>query len=137
MSAKQKALPASIISRIKAFIIDMFLIAVPLLYVTTYVILNGKNDFLHNQLAIFIIWLIYGFILSLFFSKTAQSPGYKSQGIYLVKLDGKKANFFLYFFRYIMFITLFIVAGSFFCFFRKDKRNLHDLLSQTIIVRKK
>lgn len=130
-----KAVPASISARLKAFIIDLFLISVPILYFTTYIILNGKNDFLQNQLAIFIVWLAFGIIQSAFFAFKGASPGYKAQGIYAVSLQGKKANFFCYFLRYICFITLFIIGGSFFCFFSKNKRNLHDIISKTIVVR--
>lgn len=134
---KQKAVPSSIISRVKAFIVDMFLIAAPLLYVTTYLILGGKDDFLHNQLAILCVWIVFGLIQTAFFTRLAQSPGYRSQEIYVITLNGKKASFLLYFLRYFFFITTFIFGGSFFCFFRKDRRNLHDLLSGTISVSKK
>lgn len=34
--------------RIKAFITDMFMINMPLLYLTTYVFLDGKEDFTHK-----------------------------------------------------------------------------------------
>ncbi|CUU69848.1 RDD protein [Campylobacter hyointestinalis subsp. hyointestinalis] len=134
---KQKAVPALIISRVKAFIVDMFLIAVPLLYVTTYFILDGKNDFQHNQFAIFGVWVVFGTIQSLFFTFNAQSPGYRSQNIYIINLSGKKAGFIIYMLRYFFFITTFIFGGFLFCFFRKDKRNLHDILSGTIPVSKK
>ncbi|WP_162165823.1 RDD family protein [Campylobacter fetus] len=137
MNQKPKAVPSSLVSRVKAFIIDMFLIAVPLLYVTTYFILDGKNDFQHNQFAIFGVWLIFGVIQSLFFAFNAQSPGYRSQNIYLVGLDGKKAGFISYMLRYIIFVTTFIFGGSLFCFFRKDKRNIQDLLTGTIVVTKR
>lgn len=127
---------APIIKRLKAFIIDLFLIAIPLLYITTYVILDGKDDFQNNQMAIFAVWLVFGFIQSLFFTYKAQSPGYKAQQIYCVNLQGKTAGFFWYLFRYIMFVFGFIIGGSILCFFRKDKRNLHDLLSDTLVVQK-
>ena len=128
-----KAVAANIFSRVKAFIMDMFFIAAPLM---TYIILNGKDEFQSNQLAIFLVWLVFGLIQSLFFAFKAQSPGYKAQGIYLVGLNGKKANLIIYLLRYFFFITTFIIGGSFFCFFRRDKRNLHDLLAGTIVVKK-
>ena len=125
-----KAIAANIFSRVKAFIMDMFFIAAPLLYIMTYVILSGKDEFQSNQLAIFLVWLVFGVIQSMFFAFKAQSPGY------LVGLNGKKANLLIYILRYFFFITTFIIGGSFFCFFRKDKRNLHDLLAGTIVVQK-
>ena len=122
-----KALPASIIARFKAFIIDLFLISIPLLYFTTYIILNGKNDFLQNQLAIFVVWLIFGLIQSAFFAFKGASPGYKAQGIYALNLQGKRAGFLCYF-------LLFLIGGSFLCFFTKNKRNLHDIITKTIVI---
>lgn len=131
-----KAVSASIFSRVKAFIMDMFFIAAPLLYLMTYVVLSGKDEFQSNQLAIFLVWLVFGLIQGLFFAFKAQTPGYKAQGIYLVGLNGKRASLLIYLLRYLFFITTFIIGGSFFCFFRKDKRNLHDLLAGTIVVQK-
>lgn len=131
-----KAHLAPIIKRFKAFIIDLFLIAVPILYITTYIILDGKNDFQNNQIAIFLVWLVFGIIQSIFFALKAQSPGYKAQQIYCVNLHGKTAGFFVYLFRYAMFVFGFIIGGSIMCFWRKDKRNLHDLLSDTLVVEK-
>ena len=133
----QKAVSAPIISRVKAFVIDLFLIAVPLLYFTTYVVLGQSSEFRQNQIAISLVWLIFGAIQSAFFARGASSPGYRAQGIYAVNLSGKKAGFLMYFLRYILFAVGFLFGGSFLCFFRKDKRNLHDLLSKIIVVAKK
>ena len=52
--------------RLKAFITDMFMINMPLLYLTTYVFLDGKEAFTHNQSVIFACGIGYGFITSLF-----------------------------------------------------------------------
>lgn len=133
---KQKARIAGILPRIIAFIIDMFLIAMPILYFTTYVILDGKESFQSSQIAIFIDWMIFALIQSAFFARLGASPGYKAQGIYAVNLSGKKASFLRYFLRFICFAVFFIFGGSFVAFFRKDRRNLHDIISQTIVVSK-
>lgn len=133
----KKASPAGVFSRFKAFIIDLFLISVPLLYFTTYIVLDGKNDFQSNQGAIFVVWLAFGLIQSAFFAYKAASPGYKAQGIYAVNMQGKKASFLMYFARYACFVCLFIIGGSFLCFFRKDRRNLHDIITNTIVVESK
>ena len=69
-----KAIAANIFSRVKAFIMDMFFIAAPLLYIMTYVILSGKDEFQSNQLAIFLVWLVFGVIQSIFFAFKAQRP---------------------------------------------------------------
>jgi len=53
--AKQKAKIAPIWARVKAFIIDLFIIGMPVFYISTYLVLGGKEDFLNNQLAIFVV----------------------------------------------------------------------------------
>lgn len=137
--SRQKALPAPIFSRIKAFIIDMFIILMPILYITTYVILGGKSEFLNSQLAIFICQFIFGFITSLFYAISAQTPGYKAQQMYLICLkSGKKVGFFRAFMRFVCFaVAGASVVGLMLAFFRKDKMNLHDILTQTLPVCKK
>ena len=137
--AKTKAGIAPIFLRIKAFIVDMFFIAMPLLYITTYLILGSKEAFQENQFAIAIVWAIYGFITSIFIAKSAQTPGYKFSQIYLIDLKtGRKISFFKAFLRFVCFILAgFSIVGLFLCFFRKDKLNLHDLLTQTAPVIKK
>ncbi len=135
--AKQKGIPAPVVSRVKAFVVDMFLIAAPLLYLVTYVFLNGKEDFQGSQIAISGVWLVFGLVLTAFFAVKAQSPGYKSQGIYAITLAGKKATALTYFARYLLFVLLFIFGGSLVACFRKDKRALHDILTGTTVVMKK
>ncbi|MBQ3674186.1 MAG: RDD family protein [Campylobacter sp.] len=137
--AKTKAGIAPIFLRIKAFIVDMFFIAMPLLYITTYLILGSKEAFQENQFAIAIVWAIYGLITSIFIAKSAQTPGYKFAQIYLIDLKtGRKISFFKAFLRFVCFILAgFSIVGLLLCFFRKDKLNLHDLLTQTAPVIKK
>lgn len=137
--AKTKAGIAPIFFRIKAFIVDMFFIAMPLLYITTYLVLGSKEAFQENQFAIAIVWAIYGFITSIFIAKSAQTPGYKFAQIYLIDLKtGRKISFFKAFLRFVCFILAgFSIVGLLLCFFRKDKLNLHDLLTQTAPVIKK
>ena len=117
----------------------MFFIAMPLLYITTYLVLGSKEAFQENQFAIAIVWLIYGLITSIFIAKSAQTPGYKFARIYLIDLKtGRKISFFKAFLRFVCFILAgFSIVGLFLCFFRKDKLNLHDLLTQTAPVIKK
>lgn len=136
---KTKVVKASIISKIKAFFIDMFLISMPILYITAYIFLDGKEAFKQNQLAIAIDWLLYGIIISLFFAFCAQSPGYRAQNIYLIDPNtGKKISFLRSLFRYFCFLLSGMsIFGLLICFFRKDRLCLHDLLSNSVVVTKK
>ena len=136
--SKQKGVIAPISSRIKAFILDIFLLAMPLLYFVTYGVLGTKESFQNNQLAIFIVWIVYGLITTIFFVKSAQTPGYRAQQIYLIDLKtGKKVKFQTLFLRYFIFIVgAAFIVGVVLCFFRKDRLNLHDLATQTAPIKK-
>lgn len=136
--AKQKAKIAPIWARAKAFIIDLFIIGMPVFYISTYLVLGGKEAFLHNQLAIFVVNSIISFIMCLFFSIKAQTPGYKAQEIYLINLQtGKKLSLFHAILRQICFAFAgFSIIGLCLCFFRKDKLNLHDIITHSAAVQK-
>ena len=136
--AKQKAKIAPIWARAKAFIIDLFIIGMPIFYATTYLVLNGKEAFLHNQIAIFGANSLISFIMCLFFSIKAQTPGYKAQEIYLINLKtGRKLSFFHTILRQICFAFAgFSILGLCLCFFRKDKLNLHDIITHSAAVQR-
>ena len=137
--AKQKAQLATIGTRVKAFITDLFLIGMPIYYLTTYVFLDGKDDFLHKQTAIFGANFAVALICCAFFAIKAQTPGYRSQNIYLIDLrSGRKLGFARVLLRYICFLLAGVsVVGLCLCFFRKDALNLHDLLTHSAAVCKK
>jgi len=136
--AKQKAKIAPIWARVKASIIDLFIIGMPILYATAYLLLDGKEAFLQNQLAIFGANSLISFIMCLFFSIKAQTPGYKAQEIYLINLQtGKKLGLLHAILRQICFAFAgFSIIGLCLCFFRKDKLNLHDIITHSAAVQK-
>ena len=136
--AKQKAKIAPIWARVKASIIDLFIIGMPIFYTTTYLVLDGKEAFLHNQIAIFGANSLISLIMCFFFSIKAQTPGYKAQEIYLINLkNGKKLSLLHAILRQICFAFAgFSVIGLCLCFFRKDKLNLHDIITHSAAVQK-
>ncbi|MDR1007661.1 MAG: RDD family protein [Campylobacteraceae bacterium] len=127
---------ASVFKRVKAFIVDMFMINMPILYFTAYIILGGRDEFLNNQPAILICTLVFGVILSIFFAIAGQSPGYKAYGIRLINIQiQKKPGFFRAMWRFLCFVIFgAIFIGFLPAFFRDDKRCLHDILSNTICI---
>ena len=129
--AKQKAKISPVFLRIKAFIVDLFIIAMPLFYGVTYLVLGSKEALWRNQAAIALIWLVYGAICAAFYARSAQTPGYKLAGLYLIDVrSGRKVSFFRALARFGCFVFAgFSVIGLLICFFRKDRLNLHDLLS--------
>ncbi|RDU61401.1 RDD family protein [Helicobacter sp. MIT 14-3879] len=149
-----------LIARLKAFITDMFLINMPLLYIVTYVILDGKEDFLNNQIAIALCGGIYCLILFLFLWIAGQTPGFRYAEIMLVSLDShqkqklsqeKKSHVNTNSteshspskpkaWQAFVFIVVWLIELSMFLwiiyFLRKDKRSLHEIASDTKIIYK-
>lgn len=134
---KQKAKIASRIERAKAFLIDIFLLYVPVLYVC-YFVLGSKEAFLGNQAVIFACSAFFGVVQALFLSTKAQSPGLKAYDLHLIDIKkGRKLSFLRVILRYIVFlISASLLFGLLMSFLRKDGLALHDLLSQSCIVRK-
>lgn len=136
--AKRKALIAPINLRVKAFFIDIFLLAMPF-FVAMMVAFGSKDLTSKQEILITFIWIFYGIITSIFYTKSAQTPGYRANEIYLIDLrDGKKVTFLQALLRYIVFIigAAFII-GLVLCFFRKDRLNLHDIITKTAPVKEK
>lgn len=134
---RQKAKIASRFERAKAFLIDIFLLYVPVLYVC-YFVLGSKEAFLGNQAVIFACSAFFGVVQALFLSTKAQSPGLKAYDLYLIDIKkGRKLSFLRVILRYIVFlIGASLLFGLLMSFLRKDGLALHDLLSQSCIVRK-
>ncbi len=124
---------APITIKIKAFLIDMFMIMMPIAYIVTYVIMGGKNDMQHSIIARTSLGVIFGVIMISFWTIKAQSPGYKAYDLILVDAKTKKkptlAKSILRYFAFIFSST--IIIGEIIAFFRKDRRTLHDLISGT------
>ena len=123
-------------NRIKAFITDMFLIMMPILYVTTYLVMDGKEDFQGNEIAHWITSALYGIIIVLFWVKNGQTPGYKAYDLKVVD-DATKGTISVSkaILRYLLFIiSAMSIIGMFLPFFRKDRKTLHDLLSKSCAI---
>lgn len=122
--------------RIKAFITDMFMINMPLLYLTTYVLLDGKEAFTHNQWAILACGVGYGVITSLFLSISGQTPGFRYMGIRLAGENGGRLGFLRTLARYVLWVlgTSFLF-GLLFGLIRRDGRCLHDVICGAYIIK--
>lgn len=155
LKAKKIAKNNFLFARLKAFITDIFLINMPLLYFVTYVILGDKNSFQNNQIAIFLCGLTYCFILILFFYFSGQTPGFRYAEIMLerdfkdnkdskkpknIESENRKIAQKPTFLQCVIYVFFWLVEISFFLwifsFMRKDKKSLHELLSKTKITHK-
>jgi uncharacterized RDD family membrane protein YckC len=127
---------ASILSRIKAFITDMFMIMMPIMYITTYIILDGKDEFQSSEPARWITMIVFGIITILFLIKKGQTPGLKAYSLKLIDSNTKQLiTFPKAFFRYILFLIASVsIVGALLPFFRKDKKTLQDLATNTCVI---
>lgn len=136
---KNKVNYASYPDKVKAVIIDLFMIYAPILYFITYVIVGGKDEFQSSQLAHVSGILAYGLIYSILISKFGQTPGKKAYDIKVVDAKThKNIPFFKAFVRFVSFLfSATILIGILLPFYRKDKRALHDLMSSTVEIKNK
>ena len=131
---------ASLGSRLKAFLLDTFLITTPILYIVIYLVMGSGEDFAQNRsLGWGIIFAVHASIILIFWLKNGQTPGLKAYDIKLVDaLSKQRVSFIQVLIRYIS--TLFAVVSIFllfFPFFNKDKKTFQDLFSNTIIINDK
>lgn len=129
---------ASVGTRIKAFLTDVFMILMPLLYFVIYVIMGSLQDASQEKLLSWMYALIpYVIIISIFMIKDkGRSPGMRSLSIQIVNsISLTPVSTFTIIFRNMSFLlTLAVPFVWILPFFRKDNKTLHDLLSATAVV---
>ncbi|PLY04244.1 MAG: RDD family protein [Arcobacter sp.] len=132
-------LSAPIGLRIKAFVVDMFMIMMPIMYVTTYLILDGKDDFQGSDEARWITASVFGLIVIFFWVIKGQTPGFKAYSIKLVdNATEKNVSLIKAILRYFLFlISATTIILSFLPFFRKDKKTIQDIITNTTVILEK
>ncbi|RXK12837.1 hypothetical protein CP965_09700 [Halarcobacter mediterraneus] len=122
--------------RIKAFIVDMFMIMMPIMYITTYLIMDGKDDFQGSDEARWITALVFGLIIVLFWIAKGQTPGLKAYSLKLIDDNTKnKISLPKAIIRYLVFlISATTIILAFLPFFRKDKKTFQDLLTKSTVI---
>ncbi|GAD19182.1 RDD family protein [Helicobacter fennelliae] len=120
--------------RLKAFLTDLFMIYTPILYITTYVILDGAQSFRDNQVAIFLCFLVYGILYATFIALFTQTPGLKYVNLALIQTNGKKVGFIRAFVRFVIWaIGACFLVGLISPLFMPKHRFLHDVLTGTTL----
>ncbi len=127
----------SIPSRIKAFVVDMFMIMMPLAYATTYLFMDGKEDFQGSDEARWSLSIIYGLIIITFWIAKGQTPGLKAYNLKLIDAKTKEnISFAKAILRYLSFLfSAMTIVLAFLPFFRKDKKTFQDLVSNTLVIK--
>ncbi len=125
--------------KLKAFLTDSFMLLMPIMYAVFYLVMGGREGFAaHKALGWLYILVPLVIVQTVFMVKSGQTPGYRAYNIEVIdESTGERPSLFLILFRNLAAVlsaaTLF---GWMLMFFRKDRKNLHDLLSNTAIVRK-
>ena len=124
--------------KIKAFLTDAFMLVMPIMFIVFYLVMDGREDFAQHKVLGW-IWILIPLVIiqTIFMHLSGQTPGYRNYRIALIDdHTGKKPTLFIILFRNISAIlSLFTVLGWALMFFRKDNKNLHDLLSATSVIR--
>jgi uncharacterized RDD family membrane protein YckC len=128
---------ALVSTQIKAVIVDLFMLIMPLMYISIYLLLGGREGFALNMLLGWSYILIPYLIISvIFLVSKGQTPGLKAYEIKLVNnLDCKDASIIQIIVRQILSIIVTAsIIGLLFPFFRKDNRTIQDIIASTAIV---
>ena len=122
----------------KAFLTDVFMLLMPLLYVSIYVVHDGLEDVASHKLEAWAYALIpFLVILTIFMLKDeGRTPGARAQGLKVIEFHSlnKPSLFSIIFRNFSLLFSLFIPIFWFIPFFRKDKRTVHDLVSATCVI---
>lgn len=139
IQAKQGVLKQILfIDKFKAFLTDIFMIYMPILYIATYLVLGSKEAFQQSQTTLFICFFLYAIILSIFFATKSQTLGYMYSEIILLRDDNKKVGFFLALVRFLLFcLSMSLLFGFFVPFMRKDRKTFHDFICKTKVLKHK
>lgn len=120
--------------RLKAFIVDSFMLLMPILYSVFYLVFGSREGFSEQMITGWLLILLtYGTITTLFFAIKGQTPGYKAYDIELKELSHfKRPSWQRILIRYgFMILSTLTLFGLLVPLFRKDRRTLHDVLSHT------
>lgn len=134
---KSALLPSAIApfqKRLKAFVIDSFMLLMPILYIVFYLIYGSREGFAAHMLQGWLLVLIpYGILSLIFLKRSGQTPGYKAYDLLLIDLKTKEnASLSQLLVRYcLMLLTALTLVGLFIPLMRKDKLAVYDILSQT------
>ena len=121
---------------LKAFLTDSFMLLMPIMYIVFYLVFSGREGFAaHKLLGWLYILVPLAIVEILFLAKSGQTPGMKAYRMKLIFLPtSQKPPLSTIILRQILSKFTFLLFGWVVLFFRKDGRNLHDLIVGTALV---
>lgn len=126
--------------KMKAFITDSFMLLMPIMYVVFYLVMGGREGFGEDKVMGWVYILAPLLVVqTLFLTISSQTPGYRAYSLMLIdESTGTKPSLGVTLFRNLCAIlSFFSIVGWVMMFFRKDRKCLHDLLSNTALIVKK
>jgi uncharacterized RDD family membrane protein YckC len=124
--------------KIKAFLTDAFMLVMPIMFIVFYLVMDGREDFEQHKILGW-TWILIPLVIiqTIFMYRSGQTPGYRNYRITLIDdHTGERPTLFIILFRNATAIlSLFTILGWALMFFRKDNKNLHDILSATSVIR--
>jgi len=138
-SSKKRVFYARKRDIIKAFLTDSFMLLMPIMYIVFYFVFSGREGFAeHKMLGWLYILLPLAIVEILFLAKAGQTPGMRAYNLKLIFIPtGKKPPISTIVLRQLLSKITFLTFGWLVLAFRKDGRNLHDLIVGTTLVYEK
>ena len=138
-SIKKPSIPfAKNTIKAKAFLTDIFMLFMPIFYFVIYVIMGSLQEAGEEKLLTWGYTLIpFLLIITIFMYKDeGKTPGLRSQSLKVIDFDtlDKPSLFSIIFRNLALVLSILTFFGWVMMFFRKDKRGLHDLLSNTCVI---
>ncbi len=135
-TSTDSSMPTPLMLRFKAFIVDSFMITMPIMYFVVYMVMGSGDNFSQNKLFGWsIILALHAVVILGFLIIKKETPGMRAYELKLVHIDNdKKVNLFQIFLRYIFTLLSSITIFGFIPFFRKDKKTFQDLISFSYII---
>ena len=128
------ALPAM---RTRAFLVDTFMISMPIAYLVIYLIMGGGSGFEHNKtMGWFIIVVLHAPIILLLWTLKGQTPGMKAYELEIKRISSDlRPSSLQLLIRYVATpISILSIVGVLIATWRKDKLTLQDILSGTQLI---
>ena len=135
-SEEEGVVCASPLNRMKAYIVDSFMITMPVMYIVIYLIIGDLVAFSEQKLYGWSIILgFHGAIMIWFWIAKKESPGMRAYELKLIHNNpNQHINILQLVARYIITVISSVTFFSLLPFFRKDKKAFQDLLTNTSIV---
>jgi|GEM_PF-86064 len=122
----------------KAFLTDIFMLFMPLFYFVIYVVFGSLQVASEHRLEAWIYALVPFIVIQTVFMYKDQgrTPGARANGLKVIDFHtlDKPSLFSIIFRNLALILSILTLFGWIMMFFRKDKRGLHDLLSNTCVI---